>query len=58
MAEREVLHRDVAVLARHAEVVDLGDRSVVDVVEQLEFRHEALEVLRRATASRGRDAAP
>ena len=44
MPEREVLHRDVAVLARDAEVVDLGDGVIVDVVEQLELRDEALEV--------------
>ena len=54
MAEREVLHRDVAVLARHAEVVDLGDGGLVDVVERLELVDEAREVLvarERATAA-------
>ena len=43
MPERKVLHRDVAVLARDAEVVDLRDRGIGDVVEQLELRDEALE---------------
>ena len=58
MPEREVLHRDVAVLARHAEVVDPGHGRIVDVVEQLELVDEALEVTIAGQRARGRGAAP
>ena len=44
MAERKVLHRDIAVLARDAEIVDLRDGMIIDVVQQLELGDEALEV--------------
>ncbi len=45
MAERKILHRDVAVLARDAEVVDLGHRAIGDVVQQLELGDEPIEIL-------------
>ncbi len=44
MSLLEILHRDVAVPGRHAEVVKLGNCRIVDVVQHLELVDEAGEL--------------